>query len=266
MQTPAPNSFRRRLLDGAFLAGSFIKTPTAHATEILGAAGYDFIVVDQEHAPFDRNTTDIALLAARAARIAGVVRVPTLSADAILSVLDCGAEGVLAPHIATVEDAEALVAACRYRGGKRGFSGVTRAGRYGGSKMWDLVDASDAAVATIAMIEDPSALEKIDAILAVEGLDAVFIGRGDLTVAFGAPTRDAPVVRDAVDTILRAAKAAGKPVCVMTDNGEESAAFAERGASAFILSSDQGFLRKAASDTLSQMQAARSRVESAATR
>ncbi|WP_306224418.1 HpcH/HpaI aldolase family protein [Bosea beijingensis] len=266
MQTSAPNSFRQRLLSGAFLAGSFLKTPTGHATEILGFCGYDFVVIDQEHAPFDRNTTDIALLAARAARIAGVVRVPTLSADAILSVLDCGAEGVLAPHIATVADAEALVAACRYRGGKRGFSGVTRAGRYGGAKMWDLVDTSDAAVATIAMIEDPSALEKIDAILAVEGLDAVFIGRGDLTVAFGAPTRDAPVVRDAVDAILRAAKAAGKPVCVMTDNGEESAAFAERGASAFILSSDQGFLRKAASDTLSQMQAARSRVEAAGTR
>ena len=64
----------------------------------------------------------------------------------------------------------------------------------------------------------------------------------------------------------RSAKAAGKPVCVMTDNGEESAAFAERGASAFILSSDQGFLRKAASDTLSQMQAARSRVEAASSR
>ncbi|QEL23854.1 aldolase [Bosea sp. F3-2] len=266
MQAPAPNSFRQRLLSGAFLAGSFIKTPTAHATEILGNSGFDFVVIDQEHAPFDRNATDIALLAARAAGIAGIIRVPTLAADAILSALDCGAVGILAPHIATVADAEALVAACRYRGGRRGFSGVTRAGRYGGMKMWDLVDAADAAVATIAMIEDPSAIERINAILAVEGLDAVFIGRGDLTVAFGAPNRDAPIVRDAVDAIFRAAKAAGKPICVMTDNGEESAAFAERGASAFILSSDQGFLRKAATDALSQMQAARGRVEAAGAR
>jgi 2-keto-3-deoxy-L-rhamnonate aldolase RhmA len=261
MQTPAPNSFRHRLANGAFLAGSFIKTPTAHATEILGHCGFDFVVVDQEHAPFDRSATDLALLGARAAGIAGVVRVPVLAADAIQSALDCGAVGILAPHITSAKDAEALVAACRYRGGRRGFSGVTRAGRYGGTKMWDLVDAADAAVATIAMIEDPPALERIDAILAVEGLDAVFIGRGDLTVALGAPNRDAPVVRDAVDSIFRAAKAAGKPVCVTTDNGEESAAFAERGASAFILSSDQGFLRKAAAETLSQMQAARSRVE-----
>lgn len=261
MQTSAQSSFRQRLVSGAFLAGSFVKTPNPHATEILGNSGFDFIVVDQEHAPFDRVTTDLVLLAARAAGVAGVVRVPTLTSDAIQASLDCGAVGILAPHVASVADAQALVAACRYRGGKRGFSGVTRAGRYGGSKMWDLVDTADAAVATIAMIEDPAVLSEIDAILAVEGLDAVFIGRGDLTVAFGAPTRDAPDVRHAVDTILNAAKKAGKPVCVMTDNGEESASFAERGASAFILSSDQGFLRKAASEALAQMQTARSRVE-----
>lgn len=245
MQTSAQSSFRKRLVSGAFLAGSFVKTPSPHATEILGNSGFDFIVVDQEHAPFDRVTTDLVLRAARAAGIAGVVRVPTLTSDAIQASLDCGAVGIIAPHVASVADAPALVAACRH----------------GGSKMWDLVDAADAAVATIAMIEDPPALAEIDAILAVEGLDAVFIGRGDLTVALSAPTRDALEVRDAVDAILRAAKKAGKPVCVMTDNGEESAGFAERGASAFILSSDQGFLRKAASEALGQMQAARSRVE-----
>ncbi|WP_090709285.1 MULTISPECIES: aldolase/citrate lyase family protein [unclassified Beijerinckia] len=255
MTSPAQSSFRRRLLNRECLVGSFIKTPTSHAIEIIGGAGFDFVVIDQEHAPFDRNATDVSLLAAWAAQVAGIVRVPVLSADAILSVLDCGAVGVLAPHVASVAQAEALVAACRYRRGARGFSGVTRAGGYGAGKMWSLVDGADASVATIAMIEDPAALDVIDAIVAVEGLDAVFIGRGDLTVAFGAPTRDAPVVRDAVDAIIAAAKKVGKPVCVMVDGAEEAADFAARGASAFIVSSDQGFLRKAAAQALAEMSA-----------
>lgn len=264
MQNTPHNSFRRRLLDRESLIGSFIKTPTGHAIEILGAVGFDFVVIDQEHAPFDRGSTDVALLAARAAGVAGVVRVPVLSHDAILSVLDCGAVGVLAPHVSSVAQARILAAACRYRGGARGFSGVTRAGGYGALKMWNHVDAADAATAAIAMIEDPAALEEIDAILAVDGLDAVFIGRGDLTVAFGAPTRDAPVVRDAVDRIIAAAKRANKPVCVMTDGADEAADFAARGASAFIISSDQGFLRKAAGQAFSEMSAMKARASQAA--
>ena len=248
MLNSTQSSFRRRLLNRECLVGSFIKTPTSHAIEIIGGTGFDFVVIDQEHAPFDHGSTDVSLLAARAAQTAGVVRVPVLSAD-------CGAVGVLAPHVASVAQAQALVSACRYRGGARGFSGVTRAGGYGGSKMGNLVDAADASVATIAMIEDPAALDVIDAIVAVEGLDAVFIGRGDLTVAFGAPTRDAPVIRDAVDAIIAAAKKVGKPVCVMVDGAEEAADFAARGASAFIVSSDQGFLRKAAAQALAEMSA-----------
>jgi 2-keto-3-deoxy-L-rhamnonate aldolase RhmA len=92
-------------------------------------------------------------------------------------------------------------------------------------------------------------------ILAVEGLDGVFIGRGDLTVAFGAPTRDAPVVRDAVARILSAAANARKPVCMMVDGPSEAASFREAGASAFIVSSDQGFLRKAAGQALTDFAA-----------
>lgn len=255
MPDSAHAPFRRRLLDRQPLVGSFIKTPTSHAIEILGGLGYDFAVIDQEHGAFDRTSTDIALLAARASGLAGVVRVPALQADAILSVLDCGAAGILVPHIASAEAARSLVAACRYRGGARGYSGVTRAGGYGATKMWDLVGQSDAGVAVIAMIEDPPALDVIDDILAVEGLDAVFIGRGDLTVSFGAPTRDAPVVRQAVDAILEAAGRAGKPVCMMVDGAEEARDFASRGASAFIVSSDQGFLRKAAAHALGDMRA-----------
>ncbi len=247
---PDPKSFRARFAAGATLVGTFIKTPTSHGIEIIGDLGFDFVVIDEEHAPFDRMATDIALLAARAAGTAGIVRVPSASAEGILSVLDCGAVGILVPHVASAAKAREIAAACRYKGGSRGFSASPRAGRYGSVKMWDHVAAADATTTVIAMIEDPSALDEIDQILAVDGIDGVFIGRGDLTVALGAPNRDAPAVKDAVARIIAAAKAAGKPVCVMVDGVAEATGFAAQGASAFIVSSDQGFLKKAAAQTL----------------
>ena len=111
---------------------------------------------------------------------------------------------------------------------------------------------ADKAVAVIAMIEDPEAVEHIDEILAVEGLDAIFIGRGDLTVAYGAASKDAPAILEAVARILAAAGRADTPVCLMTDSLAEAKTFSESGASAFIVSSDQAFMRKAARAALAE--------------
>lgn len=245
-------SFRQRFLARDILVGTFIKTPTTHATEILGALGFDFVVIDEEHAPFDRAQTDVLLLAARASQVFGIVRVPSAAPAGLLSVLDCGADAVLVPHVTSAEMARGIAAACRYRGGSRGFSASPRAGRYGGLTMWEHVDAADAAVAVIAMIEDPEAVEHIDEIVAVDGLDGVFIGRGDLTVAYGAPTRDAQVIQEAVTRIMAAAARVGKPVCLMTDSLAEAKTFADAGASAFIVASDQAFMRKAARAALAE--------------
>ena len=110
----------------------------------------------------------------------------------------------------------------------------------------------------LAMIEDPEALDDIDAIVAVEGLDGFFIGRGDLTVAFQAPNAEAPAVKNAVEVISKAAKKAGKPVCVMVNGAAEAKPFQALGATAFIVSTDQGFLRKAASQALTEMAALKS--------
>ncbi len=246
----ASAQFRRRLLRGERLLGSFVKIPTGHTIEILGDLGFDFVVIDEEHGPFDRGAIDHAILATRAAGTAAIVRVSEASASKLLSVLDDGAAGVLVPHVLSVAKAREIVAACRYRGGTRGFSNTTRAGGFGRHGLWDHVDAQDSEVAVIAMIEDAEAVEMIDAIVAVDGLDAVFIGRGDLTVALGAPSPDAQVVRDATQEIIRATKAVGKPVCVMIGGAADGATFAANGVSAFIVGSDQTFLRQAASKAL----------------
>jgi len=249
---PSYTAFRERFLGGEPLLGTFIKTPTGHATEILGDLGFDFVVIDEEHAPFDRVATDGALIAARAANTAGIVRVASPSPESLLAPLDCGASGVLVPHVFSAEKAGRVVAACRYRGGKRGFSNSPRAGGYGRLAVWDHVEAQDSAVTVIAMIEDPEALDEIEAIADTAGLDGFFIGRGDLTVALGATGAGDEKVRTATKRIAAAGKAAGKTVCAMTPGGDDAKWLKELGVTAMIVASDQGFMRQAAARTLAE--------------
>ncbi len=246
-------SLRQRMLASERLVGTFLKTPTGHGTEIVAGLGFDFVVIDQEHAPFDRTTTDIALMAARGCGIPALVRVS--GPDAILSVLDSGAAGVLIPHVASVAYAREVAGLCRYRA-RRGFATSTRAGGYTAVPMWKHIRASDDGVTVVAQIEDRQALDQVDAIAKVDGIDSLFIGRGDLTAAFGDETPNPPAVRDAVERISAAARTVGKPVSVYVGGLPDVEWLRDRGATTFILNSDQGFLRQAAAKGLAEMREA----------
>lgn len=247
---PSFRNFRQRLKARDHLLGTFVKTPTTHATEMFGLLGFDFVVFDQEHAPLGHDALDRMILAARASNVAGIVRVGDPSEANILSVLDNGASGVLVPHVATVEKAKHIVACCRYRGGHRGFANTTRAGEYGGLSFAEHMQAQDNGITCVAMIEDVAALEEIEGIVAVEGLDAIFIGRGDLTAAIGAPSMTSVETHKIVEPIMRAARAAGMPIIMLSPDRADAIAMAELGASAFLVSSDHGFMRSAAAAAL----------------
>ena len=252
MTSAIAGEFRRRFRSRqATLYGTFIKTPTPHPVEIIGSVGYDFVVIDQEHAPFDRGSTETALLAARAYGLAAIVRVAAVSADRILAALDDGAAGVIGPHICSAARAREFVDACRYARG-RGYSNSPRAGDYGARGMWQHVDQADEATTVIAMVEDPAAIDEIDAILEVDGLDGVFVGRGDLSVALNDRERGAPRVAKATDKVIAAGRRAGKPVCLMPSSPGEAAAFSALGVNAFVVSSDQAFMRSAAGAALTE--------------
>ncbi len=246
---PHPSQFRQRLMRNEIMLGTFIKTPSSHTTELIGSLGFDFVVIDEEHAPFDRVTIDQALLGARASGTAGIVRVAETSRAKILSVLDDGATGIMAPHVDSVEKAQEVVAACRYRAGKRGYSNTNRGGSFGGSSMWTHIDERDAETTVIAMIEDAEALDVVDDILAVEGLDAVFIGRGDLTAVYGAKDYSDARVQSATKRVVEAAQKAGKPACLLVSGAEEATLWRSAGVQTFLVSSDQGFLRSGALKT-----------------
>ncbi len=240
--------FRTRLAGGERLLGTFLKTGTSHATEILGGVGFDFVVVDAEHAPFSRTDIDLMLLAARAAGIASVVRVASADETHLQTALDCGAAGVLVPHVDSAEKMRAVVSACRFAGGRRGFSNSPRAGGYGSLGFAEYIETSDASTSIIAMIEDVAALDRLDQIFAVEGLTAAFIGRGDLSAALAAPGVTDPAVVAVVTRIAEAARRHGVPMIAHVGAGDDPdiARLSEAGVSAFLVSSDQGLMRQAA--------------------
>lgn len=248
MHSDVQLEFRRRLAAGERLLGTFLKTASPHATEILGEIGFDFVVVDAEHAPFGPGDIDMLMLAARAGGIASLVRVPSADPSHILSVLDCGAAGVLVPHIRSAETLRGVLAAARYRGGSRGFSNSPRAGRYGSLGLNEHIELNDACVSVLAMIEDPDAIDRLDEIFAVEGLTGAFIGRGDLSASLGISYPNDPALVDAVNRITEAARRHNVPLLAHVGSADapDVASLSAAGVTAFIVSSDQGMMRQAA--------------------
>ena len=238
-------SFRDQLRAGELLAGTWIKTPHPHVVEVLSYSSLDCLVLDAEHAPFDRAALDLCILAGRAGGKTVLVRPQSASHEQILNALDCGADGVILPHICSAADAEYAVKACHYVSGGRGYAGSSRAAGYTSKGMAKhRADAKD--VTIIAQIEDIEGVDNIEAIAAVDGIDAFFIGRADLTISFAAKTPDDAIVVDAVDRIVAAGKAAGRTTGMFLGRVGDVDMWREKGASLFILGSDHDFLLQGA--------------------
>ena len=231
----------------ALEVGTFVKTNSPQVMELLGTTGLDFVCIDAEHAPFGRNALDAMLMASRAARLRAFVRIADMQPATVLNALDLGADGLLVPHVDSADDARALVALARYRGGKRGYSGSPRAAGYGSLSTIDVLRKGDA-TPLICQIESAAAVQQAEAIAAVPGVDGLFIGRADLALTMGVDnSRDERVTeatRHVLDVALRRGLRAGMHVAGNADRNQ----FAAMGANWFIVSSDQGLLRQAALD------------------
>jgi 2-keto-3-deoxy-L-rhamnonate aldolase RhmA len=236
---------KTRLINGDVLVGTWIKTPHPHNVEVLALSSLDVLVLDAEHAPFDRHALDLCILAARANGKPVLVRPPSCVDEHILNALDCGADGVILPHIRTADEARAAVTACQYVRGGRGFAGSSRAAGYT-TKGMAKHRAESKNVIVVLQIEDVEGVENIDAIASVDGVDALFIGRTDLTISYGAETPDDPVVVDAVDRIVTAGKHAGRTTGMFLSRVSDVSMWREKGASLFILGSDHDFLLQGA--------------------
>jgi 4-hydroxy-2-oxoheptanedioate aldolase len=238
--------------------GAWVKIPAVEVVELLAIAGVDFVVIDCEHGVHDLRAVSTMISVALGVNVVPFVRVPGHSPRDVVPVLDAGAAGLFVPHVDSVEDAEAVVAVCRFPPlGRRGAGPTTRAGGWGRASLPRyLTEAND--VTVVAQLESPSAMADGLAIAAVPGIDAVFIGPVDLAVSTGQEPGDDRVRAMVRDLETRAASA-GTVIGTTAAAGGEVAGLAERGHRFVVVGNDSGFLLAGAERTVRAGRVARSR-------
>ena len=235
-------NFKQALATKKPLLGTFIKTTHYHNTEVLAHTNLDVLCLDAEHAPFDRKDLDTCVLAAKSKQKPVIIRIPDSENATILNALDLGADGVVIPHVLNAEHARRIVKKCFYGPDGRGYAGSTRFAGYTTNKLPDNVDANIQGTCVIAQIEDLEAVDDIDAICQVEGIDCIFIGRMDLTVALQQTNPSHPDVIAAVEKIVAATKKHNKNCGMFVGNLDELPLWIKSGVSLFLLGSDHSFL------------------------
>lgn len=217
-----PNRLKQKLRQGQAVFGGLLRTPEPTMVEVLGYAGYDYVVLDAEHGAHSFEALDTLILTAYASDITPIVRVNENSPGLIMRVLDIGAQGVLVPHIKGPEDARRAVAAALYPpDGARGI-GPNRGSQFGAIPSQEYFKSINDAVAVLLMMEEAEAVENIEAITEVKGITALSIGLSDLSGSLGVPGQaDHPSVQAAVDKLMAAAARKGIPVSLSVRSVEE---------------------------------------------
>ncbi|MDH4191636.1 MAG: HpcH/HpaI aldolase/citrate lyase family protein [Betaproteobacteria bacterium] len=207
------NDFKQALQAGSQQIGLWSSLSSNYTVEVIAGAGFDWILLDTEHSPNDLESVLGQLQAAAPYPTEAVVRVAWNDMVLIKRYLDIGARSLLIPYISTAEEAKAAVSYARYPpAGVRGVAGTTRANRFGRIK--DYARRAHEELCVLVQVETRQGIENIEAICAVEGIDGVFIGPGDLHASLGYTGETAnpavmPLMLDAVRRIRKAGKAPG---------------------------------------------------------
>ena len=252
------SDFRTLVKSGKELIGIFIKTPNYQLVELVSSCNLSFIVLDAEHAPFDRSELDTSIMAAKSSNIPVMVRVPKSSDEYILNALDQGADGVLVPHINSMNDVNEVISYAKYRDinfplGKRGFSNSSRSGDYGSLSLMKMIDRANYQTALICQIEEKEAVDNIDEIVNQDGIDCLFIGTADLAVSLDCEEINDSRVIDAIDRVVIAAKKANIPLGIYLSDSSRIDVWREKGFSLFIIGSDQMHLKNALKNLTAQL-------------
>ncbi len=240
-----PNAFRKALIANRTQIGCWCSLGSPITTEVMGLAGFDWLLLDGEHAPNDVMTFIPQLMALKDSSSAPVVRPPWNDTVIIKRLLDAGFYNFLVPFIESADDARRAVAATRYPPqGVRGVSVSHRSNRYG--TINDYMQTINDNIAVIVQIESRTAVAAIDDICAVDGVDCVFIGPSDLAAGYGHlgdPLH--PEVQEAMQKILASAKAHGKAAGILAPIEADARRYLAMGATMIAVGSDLGVLRNA---------------------
>ena len=245
MDFPA-NPFKRAITTGRVQIGLWSSLSSNYSVEVIAGAGFDWILIDTEHSPNDLESVLAQLQAAEPYPTHPIVRVPWNDMVTIKRYLDIGVQTLLVPFVQNAEEARTAVAATRYPpAGVRGVAGTTRATRFGRVKGYP--QRANEEVCVLVQVETQAALDQIEAICAVEGVDGVFIGPADLHASLGflGETANAavlPKIEGAIARIREGRKAAG----ILTADEKLARRYLELGAIFVAVGADVGILARGA--------------------
>jgi 4-hydroxy-2-oxoheptanedioate aldolase len=251
------NKLRRVWKAGGAAVNGWLAIPNSFSAETMAQQGWDSLTVDLQHGVVDYQAMVGMLQAVSTTDTVPIVRVPWLEPGILMKSLDAGAYAVICPMVNSREDAERLVAYTHYAPrGMRSF-GPVRASLYGGA---DYAAHANDTIVAFAMIETAAAFDKLDDILSVEGLDAIYIGPSDLSLSLGCrPVLDDvdPKAQQAIEHILARAKAHGVVAGIHNGNTQTALARIAMGFQFVTVSSDARLIAAGAQEVLAKMRADR---------
>lgn len=219
------NKVKEKLLKGERPIGTFEETGSQYVVEALGYTGLDYIIIDNEHAPTDIETSVVAIKNCELNGLTPIARVRNISRDAVLKLLDVGAQGLIVPYVKTIEECKNLVAYGKYPPiGQRGFS-TSRKDGFGyklGLSVADEMKYYNDEVLLIPQCETKEAFDQIEEIVNIDGIDGIFIGPYDLSISLGVPGDfDCDIFKNAVKRIVEVVHKANKFVIMFAGNNEK---------------------------------------------
>ena len=247
---------RKKVLAGECVYGTMIRQARdPGAPSIFAAAGYDFVFIDMEHGNYNMETVAGLIRGAKSAGIAPVIRIPRLETFFISRVLDAGAEGIMIPMTSTREQAEEIVRFSKYNPlGQRGFGNQTGQTDYKPFKTPDFMKESNEHTLIIAQIETQEAVENVDSILSVEGIDVGLIGPNDLSISLGIPDQmGSEMIIRAIDKVVVTAKKKGKASGIHIGNIEAIRRWRTKGMTVLAYSTDISFIYNASKSSLEEL-------------
>jgi 4-hydroxy-2-oxoheptanedioate aldolase len=246
------NRFKRAILRGDLQIGLWCTLASNIAAEIVSDSGYDWLLIDTEHSPNEIPDLLQHLQAVQGGTASAVVRVAWNDAVLIKRALDIGSQTILVPYVQNAEEATRAVAATRYPpSGIRGVTGSGRASRYGRVK--DYLQKANDEIGVIVQVETREALDQIEAIAAVPGVDGVFVGPSDLSASFGLIGRPlSPEVQDAIEKAGRRIRAAGKSAGILAGGEADARRYMGWGYNFVAVGVDTVLLARAADELLAR--------------
>ena len=237
-------SLKSKFRDGKNVVGTWCVLPTGDAVEAICRSGMDFVIIDLEHGPHSFET---AANMARAAQVVGataLIRVPVNQQEVILRALEIGSDGIVVPQIEDVDSAKMAIQSAKYfPEGSRGFSPFTRSGGFSAYQVEELAERKNADTVCVLLVEGVSAIENLEDILAVPGIDVIYIGTYDLCQSAGHPGNpDHPEVLRLLETCVEKIVASGKVAGCLAQSTQQAIQWHQMGIGFVALKADAALL------------------------